>query len=71
MCKQSLADSGNNYNLHQFLAEDGRVIPILFGSYAVYSQRGLFDGFSPSRDNAFYYSLGKTMQSIQIPTEYN
>lgn len=71
LCKESLADSGNYYNLHQLLAEDGRIVPILFGSYAVYSTRGMFDGFSPSRDNAFYYSLGKTMAGTKIDTVYN
>lgn len=71
LCKESLADSGNYYNLHQLLAEDGRIVPILFGSYAVYAERGLFDGFSPARDNAYYYSLGKTMEGIKIDTVYN
>ena len=71
LCKECLADSGNYYNLHKLLAEDGRVVPILFGSYAMYSTRGMFDGFEPARDNAFFYSLGKTMESTKIDTVYN
>ncbi len=71
MCKQALADAGNYYNLQQKVAEESGIIPVLFGRYAVYAERGLFDGLSPSRDNAFYYSLGKTMESCKIPTEYD
>ncbi len=71
MCKQALADSGNYYNLQQTVAESSGIIPVLFGRYAVYAERGLFEGLSPSRDNAFYYSLGKTMESAKIPTVYD
>ena len=70
-CKECLANSGNYYNLMQLLAEDGRVIPILFGNYSVYSARGMFDGLAPARDNAFCYSIGKTMSGIKIDTVYN
>ena len=31
----------------------------------------MFEGLDPSRDNCFYYSLGKTMSDIQIPTVYD
>lgn len=70
MCKEALANEGNYYNLQQKVAEEAGIIPVLFGSYAVYAQRGLFTGLSPSRDNAFYYSLGKTMAGCKIPTVY-
>ncbi len=71
MCRQSLADTGNYYNLQQKIAEEAGIIPVLFGNYAVYAKRGLFEGLSPSRDNAFYYSLGKTMAGCKIPTVYD
>lgn len=71
LCKESLANSGNYYNLMQMLADDGRVVPILFGTYAVYAKRGLLPGLDPSRDNVFFYKLNKTMESIQIETKYN
>ena len=71
MCTKSLANSGNYYNLLEMIANDGRIVPVLFGHYNVYSQRGLFDGLAPSRDNCFFYSLGKTMSQIQIPTVYD
>jgi hypothetical protein len=71
MCTKSLANSGNYYNLLEMIANDGRIVPVLFGHYNVYSQRGLFDGLDPARDNCFFYSLGKTMSQIQIPTVYD
>ena len=70
MSLNALENGGNYYNLYTKLAEDGRIIPIMFGYYAVYAQRGLMPDLAPSRDNVFYYSLGKTMTGIQIETEY-
>lgn len=70
-CKAALENSGSYYNLLQTVADDASIIPVLFGYYMVYSERGLFDNLSPSRDNVFCYSLGKTMESIRIETEYN
>lgn len=69
MCLSALEDSGNYYNLYKKLAEDGRVIPVMFGYYAVYAQRGLMPDLNPSRDNVFYYSMGKTMDGIRMETE--
>lgn len=71
MCQETLADRGNYYNLHQMLAEDGRIVPILFGYDAVYAKRGVFENFQPSRDNVFFYTIGKTLSEIQIKTVYN
>lgn len=70
MCLNALEDSGNYYNLYKVLADDGRVIPVMFGYYAVYARRGLMPDLNPARDNVFYYSLGKTMEDIQLETEY-
>ncbi len=70
MCTNALENSGLYYNLYKKLLEDGRIIPMMFGYYAVYAQRGLMPNLSPSRDNVFYYSRGKTMQEIQIETVY-
>ena len=71
LCLESLANQGNYYNLHKAVADDGRIIPIAFFGYSIYATRGLLTDLTPSRDNVFAYSLGKTMQEIQIPTEYN
>lgn len=66
MCKNALQDSGNYYNLYKTLADDGRIIPVMFGYYAVYAQRGLMPDLNPSRDNVFYYALEKTMDDILL-----
>jgi hypothetical protein len=66
LCLESLANYGNYYSLHQRIMEDGRMVPILFRSYAVYATRGLLTGLTPARDSVFYYSLGKTMESARI-----
>ncbi len=66
LCLDALANKGNYYNLHQTIANDGRLCPILFHSYAVYATRGLLTELEPSRDNVFFYSLGKTLRNSQI-----
>ena len=65
LCLESLANQGNYYTLHQRVMEDGRLVPILFRSYAVYATRGLVTGLTPARDSVFYYSLGKTMEGVR------
>ena len=65
MCLNALENSGNYYNLYQKLAEDGRIVPVAFGYYNIYAQRGLLPDLKPSRDNVFYYSMGKTMEDIK------
>ena len=61
LCKESLENSGNYYNLHKMVLQNGQLVPILFRSYAVYADRGLGSTMEPSRDNVFYYSLGRTL----------
>lgn len=70
LCKDSLENSGTTYDLLKLIADDGRIIPVLFGYHAVYAERGLFENLNPTRDNAFYYSMGKTLAGIQIDTVY-
>lgn len=66
LCLDALANIGNYYNLHQTIMNDGRLCPILFRSYAVYATRGLLTGLTPSRDNVFYYSLGRSMEDALV-----
>lgn len=70
MCKEALANSGNYYNLNKMVADDGKIIPVLFGYYEVYAERGQLLDLSPSRDNVFFYTLGKTMEGSRLPTVY-
>ncbi len=66
LCTEAFANHGNYYTLHQKVMDDGRLVPILFRSYAIYATRGLLTDLTPTRDNVFYYSLGKTMEKAQI-----
>lgn len=66
LCLEALANSGNYYTLYQRILEDGALCPILFRSYAIYADRGLFTALDPARDNVFYYSLGKTLEDVEI-----
>lgn len=70
-CKDALENSGNYYDLHQAVANDGRIVPILFCSYSVYAERGLLTSLQPSRDNVFYYTLGRTEDDALIPIDYS
>lgn len=64
MCREALANKGNYINLHKMVADDGRLCPILFQTYGIHATRGLLTGLSPSRDQVFYYNLGKTMKDV-------
>ena len=58
---EALANGGNFYNLHEQVMDDGQLCPILMRCYAVYATRGLFTDLTPSRDNLFFYDLGRTL----------
>lgn len=64
MCQGALENSGNYYTLYQMVMDDGVLCPILFRSYAIYTQRGIFPELNPARDNIFFYNLGKTMEGV-------
>lgn len=64
MALEALENSGNFYNLNQLILSDGQLVPILFRTYAIYAKRGLVDNLDPSRDNVFFYSLGKTLSDV-------
>ena len=66
MSLEALANYGNFYTLYQSLMNDGRLVPILVRSYALYTNRGAFTTLTPARDNIFYYSLGKSMEKAKI-----
>lgn len=70
LCLDALENSGNFYNLHKAVADEGSIVPILFGSYAVYATRGLVTNLTPSRDCVFYYWLGRTDSDAMIPIDY-
>ena len=71
LCKEALDNHGNYYNLHKALADDGRIIPLLFCGYAIYADRGLVSELQPARDNVFFYTLGRTNEDALIPIDYH
>ena len=70
LCLDALENSGNFYNLHKAVADDGCIVPLLFGNYTVYATRGLVTNLSPSRDCVFFYHLGRTDADALIPIDY-
>ena len=66
LCLQSLENHGNYFTLHQTVMDQGLLCPILFYNYAIYATRGTLIGMTPTRDNIFYYSVGKTMEGAFI-----
>ena len=62
MNQEALANSGNYYNLHEQIMENGNLIPLVFRGYAVYASRGVVTALTPARDNLFYYNTGRTMK---------
>ncbi len=71
LCQDALANSGNYYTLYQQILEDAPIVPILFRSYAIYAQRGAFEELYPARDHIFFYTLGRSLEDVQIafPTD--
>lgn len=63
LCAKAMENIGNYYTLHKTIMDDGLFCPILFRSYAVYAERGLLTELQPSRDNVFYYTIGKDMET--------
>lgn len=66
LCVNALANSGNYYTLHQKVLEDGKLIPILFRTYAIFAQRGAFTDLTPARDHVFFYHLGRTLADAKV-----
>lgn len=65
-CLKALENSGNFYDLHKQVLDDGQLISILFRHNAFYAQRGMASDLEPARDNIFYYSLGKPLADMML-----
>ena len=71
LCLDTLENHGNYYTLYQKVAQDGRIVPLIFCSYAVYATRGLLSDLKPARDNVFFYSLGRTLEDAVMAVDYS
>lgn len=65
LCLSALENHGNYYTLYKTVMDEGLLCPILFRSYAIYATRGTITTLTPSRDNVFGYSIGKTLEEIE------
>ena len=63
LCLSALENSGNFYDLHKLVMDEGLLCPILFKSRAVMTDRGSVTGLTPAPANVFY---GLSSLSIQI-----
>ena len=71
LCLDALENHGNYYTLYQKVAQDGRIVPLIFCSYAVYATRGLLSELKPARDHVFFYTLGRTQEDAMMAVDYS
>lgn len=50
----ALENSGNRYDLYQYIMDKAYLCPILFQNNAVFTTRGVFTGLNPAPGNLFY-----------------
>ena len=50
LCSAMLENSGNAYDLHKRMLEQGYLCPVLFKTYALYASRGAASGLNPALD---------------------
>lgn len=53
LCRLTLENSGNAYDLYQTILDRGLLCPVLFKTYAVYTTRGRLPTLSPGVDSVF------------------
>lgn len=50
----ALENSGNHYDLYQYVMDQAYLCPILFQNNSVFTSRGVFQGLNPAPGNVFY-----------------
>lgn len=50
----ALENSGNRYDLYEYIMEQAYICPVLFQNNAVFTTRGVFTGLNPAPGNLFY-----------------
>lgn len=51
---KALENSGNRYDLYEYIMDKGYICPILFQNHALFTTRGVFTGLNPAPGNLFY-----------------
>lgn len=69
LCTDSLENSGNYYNLHKQIMDNGYLCPLLFKSYAVMVNRGAISNLQAAVDNVFHLAGGRTLADATVPYE--
>jgi hypothetical protein len=52
--QSALENSGNRYDLYEYIMDQAYICPVLFQNHAVFTTRGVFTGLSPTPDSLFY-----------------
>ncbi len=69
LCKSSLKDGDNYYNLLNLVVRQGLVCPIMFKTDGLYATRGVLGSLSPSVSNIYVSGTGVALQDILKVTE--
>ena len=67
LCMAALENSGNYYDLHKKVMDEGLFCPLLFKSYAVMVNRGAISNLQSSVDNVFHLPGGRTLADATVP----
>ncbi len=54
LISSAMENSGNRYDLYEYIMDRGYICPVLFVNNAVFTTRGVFSGLDPSPDSLFY-----------------
>lgn len=66
LCLGALENSGNYYDLHKKVMDEGLFCPLLFKSYAVMVNRGAISNLQSSVDNVFHLPGGRTLADASV-----
>lgn len=69
VCSDALENSGNYYELHKAIMDNGYICPLLFKSYAVMVSRGAITNLQSAGDNVFHLPGGRTLADATVPYE--
>lgn len=69
LCVDALENSGNYYELHKVIMDNGYICPLLFKSYAVMVSRGAISNLQSAGDNVFHLPGGRTLADATVPYE--
>ena len=65
LCAAALENSGNFYDLHRLILDEGLLCPLLFKTRAVMTSRGSIAGLNPAPLNIFYQPEKLTLASAE------